>query len=114
MTYKIRHKGKHKEPFLAHGLGAPLIQVLLILLLLITGVVLPKPGGGKTDSVAVAAGAIGVAGAVLAGATRLFQALLGDLAQRPGVSAGVTFLYRATLVLIVSGLAAAFFRTLFR
>jgi uncharacterized membrane protein len=113
MAYKIRHKGKPKEPFLVHGLTAPLVEVLLIIAILITAVVLPKPAE-KTDWVAVVAGAAGAAGAVLAGATRLLQALLGDLARRPAVSAAMTFLYRACLVLIVSGLAAAFYRTLFR
>lgn len=114
MTYKIRHKGKHKRPGLAPGLAALLVQVLLIVAALITAVVLPKPPEGKTDWVAVVAAVTAAAAGVLAGATRLFQAVLGHLAQRPGVSAVVTFLYRVSLVLIVSGVAAAFYRAMVR
>ncbi|MCJ7543614.1 MAG: hypothetical protein MUP47_03445 [Phycisphaerae bacterium] len=114
MTYKIRHKGKQKEHFLAPGLVAPLVQVLLIVAALITAVLLPKPPEGKTDWVARVAVATAAAAAVLAGATRLLQALLGHRVQRPGVWTVVTLIYRAGFVLIISGVATAFYRAMFR
>jgi hypothetical protein len=113
MTYKVRHKGKQKESGLPRGLAAPLVQVLLIIAALITSVLLPRPVKGKTDWVSIVAGIVSAAGAVLAGLTRLAQSILGHLARREGVSAVLTFLYRAGFVLILSGLVSVFYRAVF-
>ena len=113
MTYKVRHKGKQKESGLPSGLAAPLVQVLLIIAALITSVLLPRPAQGKTDLVSIVAGVVAGAGAVLVGLTRLVQSILGHLARREGVSAVLSFLYRAGFVLILSGLVSVFYRTIF-
>lgn len=113
MAYKVRHKGKHKEPRLAPGLVAPLVQVLVIVPLLITAVVLPRPAEGKTDIVSVVAVIAGVTGIALGGLTRLAQAVLSRPKRRAGGATAATWLYRISFVLVVSGLAAAFYRTIF-
>ncbi len=114
MTYKIRHKGKHKESGLAPGLVAPIVQVVVIVALLITAVLLPRPAEGKTDIVSVVALTAGVAGAALGGLTRLAQGVLSRTKPRTGGATAATWLYRISFVLVVSGLAAAFYRTIFR
>ena len=114
MTYKVRHKGKHKEHWLVRGLGALGVQVVLIVAGLITAVVLPKAPEGARDMVSVVAGIVAGAGAALGGLTWLAQAVLGRHARGARVSAVMTLLYRATVVLIVAGLAAVFYRTMFR
>ena len=113
MAYKIRHKGKPKEPFLARSLQGPLVQVLVIVALLIAAVVLPRPPEGKIDVVSLVALAAAAAGGVLIGLVRLAQALLGRRADGPRALAVARLLYRTAFVLIVSGLASAFYRRLF-
>jgi hypothetical protein len=113
MTYKVRHKGKQKESGLPPGLAAPLVQVLLIVAALVTAVLLPRPAEGKSDLVSVAAGVVAAAGGVMAGLTGLAQAVLGRRARGEGVSTVLSFLYRASLVLVLSGIVSAFYRVIF-
>jgi hypothetical protein len=113
MTYKVRHKGKHKGAGLPAGLAAPLVQVLVIIAALITAVLLPRSAEGKLDWVSIASGIVAAAGVVLAGLTRLTQSVLGRRARQEGVSAVLTFLYRTSFVLILSGLVSAFYRAIF-
>jgi hypothetical protein len=113
MTYKVRHKGKHKASGLPPGLAAPLVQVLLIIAVLITAVLLPRPAEGKSDVVSIVAVIVAAAGVALLGLTRLAQAALGRWRRREGPSAVLTFLYRVSFVMILSGIVAAFYRAIF-
>ncbi len=113
MTYKVRHKGKPRGRLLPAGLMPLLVQFLFIIAALVTAIMLPRHAGKEDLAITVALSAAAVGG-VLAALTRLVQAVLGKLARSPGGSAVVTFLYRASFVLVTSGLIATFYRTIFQ
>jgi len=113
MSYKIRHKGKSKEPSVLAGMKPLLVQLLVIVAALIVAIMLPKHTD-KGDPVITVALVIAAAGGVLAGLTRIVQAVLGERARSPRGEAVLAFFYRASFVLAASGLIAAFYRTIFR